>query len=73
MKLEFENRIRNNFDGVRCVAPFVKMPNGEWFNIWDIPQTQYFESTEKAITWAFWRGVEAATMAANKALQDLGQ
>lgn len=69
MELKLELRRRNNIDGVRCVAPFVKMPNGDWFNIWDIPETQYFQSTEDAITWAFWRGVEAATMAVNQALQ----
>jgi hypothetical protein len=44
------------------IAPFILMPDGTVWNVWDIPKAQYTDSVENAIKHAFELGLMAANM-----------
>lgn len=46
----------------KCIAPFFCMPDGEEYNVWDIPVKQYSKDVENAIKHAFELGYKAAYM-----------
>jgi hypothetical protein len=68
---KWEMRKRENYEGVPSIAPFVRMPNGEFWNVWDIPVKDFTPTVEAAIKAAFWRGVEAARMHVLSALWEM--
>lgn len=59
---EFKLEPRNG-----AVALWVTMPNGEWFNIWDLYENEITSDVLSAVKSAFYRGVEAQRKATEKA------
>ena len=55
MKAQFTLERRKNFDGVRCIAPFI---NG--FNTGDIPDIQWTPAVARSIRRAYEIGFEEA-------------
>jgi hypothetical protein len=52
-------------------APFITLPNGSEFNVWDIPAKEYTPAVEAAIKVAFDLGLQAAKMLTNEALNSV--
>lgn len=50
-----------------ATALWVTMPNGEWFNIWDLYEKEITPDVLSAIKSAFYRGVEAQRKVTEKA------
>jgi len=46
--MDLELRYRKNFNGVKCVAPFI---NG--WNVWHIPVNEWTEAVQRAVLHAY--------------------
>jgi hypothetical protein len=62
MKSEIQKEYRPEFSTTRRdgkVALWVKLPNGELYNIWDLSESELTHDVEKAIICSFERGMMA--------------